>query len=46
MVFETNQVAGAEIIVLNLIPFIIRKPKYLLITALLSIIILFLLIKQ
>ncbi|MBI5393185.1 hypothetical protein HZA96_04915 [Candidatus Woesearchaeota archaeon] len=46
MVFETNQVAGTGIIILNIIPFLLRRPKYLLITALLSLIILFLLLKQ
>lgn len=38
-----NLIAGIGIIVLNLIPFIMKKPKYIFITILVSLIILFLL---
>jgi len=43
MVNVVNVVVGIGVIVINLIPFIIKKPKYLFLTALLSLIILFLL---
>ncbi|MBI5073454.1 hypothetical protein HZA99_06580 [Candidatus Woesearchaeota archaeon] len=42
MTFE-NEIVGGGIIVLNLVPFIFRKPKYLLITAIVSLLMLFLL---
>jgi len=40
-----NQVVGAGIVVLNILPFILRKPKYLLLTAIVSLIMLFLLMR-
>ncbi len=43
MAFE-NQIIGGGIIVLNLLPFIIKKPKYLLVTAIISLLLLFILI--
>ncbi len=43
MAIEINQIVGSGIVILNLIPFLIKQPKYLLVTALLSLIILFLL---
>ncbi len=41
---EINQIMGISIVILNLIPFIIRKPKYLFLTAIISLIIIFLLL--
>ncbi len=38
-----NIAVGAGIIVINLIPFIVKKPKYLLLTAIVTVIMLFLL---
>ncbi len=46
MVVQTNQIVGIEIIILNLIPFIIKKPKYLFVTVLISLIMLFLISNQ
>ena len=43
---EINQIVGIGIIVLNILPFIIKKPKYLFLTSLISLIMLFLLIKK
>ncbi len=40
-----NQVVGAGIIVLNALPFFLRKPQYLLLTAIVSLIMLFLLMR-
>jgi len=44
MVEAINVIIGREIIILNLVPFIMKKPKYLTITSILSLIILFLLL--
>ncbi len=44
MVELLNTIIGAAIIVLNLIPFILRKPKYLFLTILVSLLMLFLLL--
>ncbi len=43
MVEIINLIVGTGVIVLNLIPFILKKPKYLLVTAITSLLILFLL---
>ena len=43
MAIQINQVVGIGVVVLNLIPFIIKRPRYLLVTAVVSLIILFLL---
>jgi len=39
-----NVIMGAGIIVLNIIPFLIRKPKYLFLTTLISLVMLLLLL--
>lgn len=44
MVETANLIIGIGIIVLNLVPFIAKKPKYLFLTILVSLIMLFLLI--
>ena len=43
MAIQTNTIIGIAIIILNLIPFILKKQKLLLVTAVISLIILFLL---
>ncbi|MEK6907388.1 MAG: hypothetical protein AABW45_02575 [Nanoarchaeota archaeon] len=43
MAIETNQIIGIAIVILNLIPFILKKPKLLFVTSVISLIILFLL---
>jgi len=43
---EINQIIGISIIIINLIPFLIKKPKYLLLTSIVSLIMLFLLLRQ
>ncbi len=43
MVETINLIIGISVIVLNLIPFVIKKPKYLFLTSLVSFIMLFLL---
>lgn len=40
-----NQVIGAGIVVLNILPFFLKKPQYLLLTAIVSLIMLFLLMR-
>lgn len=44
MVEIIDAIIGSGIIVLNLLPFVFKKPKYLFITGLISVLILFLLI--
>ena len=39
-----NQIVGGGIIILNIIPFLLKKPKYLLITSIVSLLMLFVLI--
>ncbi len=43
---QINHVIGIGIIILNLVPFIIKKPKYLFVTSIISLIMLFLLLQQ
>jgi hypothetical protein len=43
MVEIINTIIGVGIVILNIIPFIIKKPKYLFLTILVSLIMLFLL---
>lgn len=45
IVLETaNVIVGTAVIILNLVPFIMKKPKYLLLTGLVSLLMLFLLL--
>jgi len=44
MIELINLIAGAGIIVLNLIPFIMRKPRYLILTSVVSLLIILALI--
>ena len=39
MIEPINLIAGIGIVILNLVPFLVRKPRYLLVTSLLSLII-------
>ena len=41
---QLNQIIGIAIIIINLIPFITKKPKYLLITSIVSLLIILLLL--
>jgi len=43
MAVQINQVIGIAIVILNLISFILKKPKFLFVTAIISLLILFLL---
>jgi len=43
---QLNQIIGIGVIILNLIPFIIKKPKYLLVTSIVSLVIIFLLLYE
>ena len=45
MASEIRMVIGTSVIVLNVIPFVLKKPDYLLVTSILSFIMLFLLDK-
>lgn len=45
MAAEIRIFIGVALIVLNLLPFVVKKPKYLLVTSIISLIILFLLDK-
>lgn len=44
MVETINVVIGSGIIILNIIPFVMKKPKYLFLTILVSVLMLFLLV--
>lgn len=41
---QANIIIGVAIIIINLIPFLLKKPRYLLVTAIISLILVFLLI--
>ncbi len=43
MVIQTNTIIGIAIVILNLIPFILKKPRLLFVTSIISLIMLFLL---
>ena len=45
MTSELKVVVGVSLIVLNLIPFVMKKSKYILVTSIISLIVLFLLDK-
>lgn len=40
---QLNQIVGTGIIIINLIPFVIKKPKYIFVTSVISLLIIFLL---
>ncbi len=46
MAAQISQIIGIAIIVINILPFLIKKPGYLFLTALISLIMLFLLAQQ
>jgi len=41
---QLNQIIGIGIVIINLIPFIIKKPKYILVTSIISLLLIFLLL--
>ena len=43
MAIQINQIMGIAIVILNLIPFILKKSKFVFVTAIISLLILFLL---